>query len=277
MSAQALEVERIVRASGSSFYWGMRLLPTAERRALYAVYAFCRRADDIADAPGGREERLRALQAWGVEVEAAYAGEAESTVGRALGEAARRFDLPREEFQAVIDGMAWDVEQPPVAPGRAALSRYCRQVAGSVGVLTLAILGCREARDLRLAEVLGEALQFTNILRDLTEDAERGRLYLPAELLREAGVEAATPEAALSHPGLPAACALLAEEARHRFEEARVLIRARGRRRLRAPSVMLAVYERLLERMAAEGWPQSARMRLPAWQKTWLALRYGVF
>jgi len=276
MSAAALEVERIVRASGSSFYWGMRLLPPEQRRALFAVYAFCRRADDIADAPGAPEDRLAELERWRLEVNKAYGGEADSEIGRALGRAAGRFDLPREELEAVIDGMAWDVTKPPVAPEWPALSLYCRKVAGSVGVLTLSILGYREARDLKLAEVLGEALQFTNILRDLTEDARRGRLYLPAELLKEAGVVAKTPESALQDPALPAACARLAGEAEARFAEAQRLIEARGRRSLRAPSLMLAVYARLLGRMSLAGWPQETRMRLPAWEKIWLALRHGV-
>jgi squalene synthase HpnD len=276
MSVATLEVERIVRASGSSFYWGMRLLPPEQRRALYAVYAFCRRADDIADAPGAPEDRLAALERWRLEVDRAYGGAPESEIGQALGRAAERFQLPREELEAVIDGMAWDVAKPPVAPERAALALYCRKVAGSVGVLTLSILGCREPRDLRLAEVLGEALQFTNILRDLKEDARRGRLYLPAELLKEAGVRAASPEAVLQDKALPRACALLAAEAEARFQEAQRLIDARGRRRLRAPSLMLAVYARLLARMRGAGWPQEARMRLPAWEKTWLALRHGV-
>ena len=277
MSLEAdASVERLVRASGSSFYWGMRLLPLAERRALYAVYAFCRRADDIADAPGAPAERLAALDRWRGELGAAFEGHPQSDIGAALAEAGRDFALPRAELEAVLDGMAWDVSDPPVAPDRPALARYCRQVAGSVGVMTLAVLGYRDQRSLRLAEVLGEALQFTNILRDLSEDARRGRLYLPADLLEGAGVTRRTPEAVLGDPALPEACRLLAGEARARFSEARGLIRDMGPRGLRTPRLMLAVYARLLDRMAAAGWPQTARMTLPGWEKTWLALRHGL-
>ena len=278
MSSVAPEraVEALVRRSGSSFYWGMRLLPADQRQAMFAVYAYCREVDDLADAALPEHNRLAGLAAWREEVSALYAGVPRSIVGRALREPVSRYHLPREELEAVIEGMEWDIKEPLIAPHWTELTAYCRKVAGSVGMLTLAILGYRAPEDGRLAVTLGEALQITNILRDLREDADRGRLYLPRELLEEAGVQSFVPQEVLNDPALPSVCRALAGEAEQRFATARALIAERDPGRLRAARLMLEAYERLLGRMQGSGWPQPGRMRLPAWEKTWLALRHGV-
>ncbi|WP_455373290.1 presqualene diphosphate synthase HpnD [Limibacillus halophilus] len=268
-------VERIVRDSGSSFFWGMRLLPKAEREAMFALYAYCRRLDDIADGPLPMEEKLAALQRWRLEVAALYGGQPETDIGRELQGALARFALPRQELEALIDGMEQDLRERLVAPPMSLLQSYCRKVAGSVGLISLSIFGSGDPTEETLGPLLGEALQFTNILRDLREDALRGRLYLPEELLARAGVESREPLEALADPRLSAACELLAEAAAARFAESRRLIAVQGRQ-LKAAALMLAVYERLLRRLRRAGWPAAQRVRLPAWEKAWLVFRYGV-
>ena len=270
-------VERIVRDSGSSFFWGMRLLPKAQREAMFALYAYCRRLDDIADGPLREPEKLAALARWRDEIATLYAGgKPQTDIGGALQAALARFALPRGELEALIEGMEQDLREQLVAPPMAELQAYCRKVAGSVGLLSLSIFGTGRPSEQRLGPLLGEALQFTNILRDLREDAARGRLYLPLELLEQAGVAARDPQGALADPRLPQACDLLAGAAEARFAEARALIAEQGRQ-LKAAALMLAVYARLLRRLRRAGWPAARRVRLPAWEKAWLVLRQGVF
>ena len=159
-------MNRVVARSGTSFLWGMRVLPAERRRAMYAIYAFCREVDDIADEPGEVADKRRALAAWREEIDRLYAGRPEWLTTRALQAPVHRFELPREEFLAIIDGMEIDAA-PTVRMRRLPdLLDYCRKVAGSVGILSVHTFGVPMHPGPRIAEVLGNALQLTNILRD---------------------------------------------------------------------------------------------------------------
>ncbi len=266
----------IVRRSGSSFYWSMRLLPRRRREAIYALYAFCREVDDVADGPGDTADKLQNLRAWRQAIDALYEGAPDRPTTRALLPAVRAYDLPKAEFEAIIDGMEIDATQDLVAPSQAELQSYCRKVAGAVGRLAVRIFGDGSTAASQLADLQGEALQYTNILRDVTEDAARGRLYLPRELLEAAGVPL-DPAAALQHPGLADACAAMARQAHERFVASEALL-TRCERRCRRPCrVMLQLYGRLLDRLVARGWRQPApRLRLGAAEKLGIVLRYGL-
>jgi len=181
------------QAAGSSFYAGMRMLPKAEREAMYAIYGFCRAVDDIADdQQGEREGRAVALDQWRRDLDSLYAG---GDPGQAVlvAEAVRRFDLDRADFEAVIDGMAMDVARDIRWPAMAELDLYCDRVASAVGRLSVRVFGMPREPGVELAHHLGRALQLTNILRDIDEDAEIGRVYLPAEALTGAGIALTTP------------------------------------------------------------------------------------
>ncbi|MET4807400.1 presqualene diphosphate synthase HpnD [Limibacillus sp. MBR-115] len=275
MDAAAAEREalRIVRDSGSSFFWGMRLVSAPRRRGMYALYAFSRAVDDVADGDGPVKERLAGLDAWREEIEALYAGCPQTLIGKALQGPVEEFDLPKAEFLALIEGMASDLATPVCAPSWQDLAQYCRRVAGSIGVLTLRILGFPATADDRLAIALGEALQLTNILRDLAEDARRGRLYLPAEILAEAGIGSSLPDAVLRDPKLALACGRVAKHAEADFAEARSEIQRRGSRSLLAPRIMLAFYARLLVKLSNQGWRPHEPVRLSAPEKLWLVCR----
>ena len=192
-------------AAGSSFYLAMRILPRARREAMYAIYAFCRAVDDVADGDAARDERLAALQRWRDDIDRLY-GSA-PTGAAPLRTAVRQFALRREDFHAVIDGMAMDAAADIRAPDWATLDLYCDRVASAVGRLSTRIFGLDDEPGLALAHHLGRALQLTNILRDLDEDAALGRLYLPREALAAAGIGEARPDAVLADPRLGAACA----------------------------------------------------------------------
>jgi len=186
-ATSSTETER--SASGSSFYVAMRVLPREQRRAMFAIYAFCRAVDDVADGRGDRQARLTELALWRRDIAALFAGVTASRV-RALSEPIRTFDLQREDFLSIIDGMEMDARADIRAPDFATLDLYCDRVACAVGRLSVRVFGMHGEEGASLAFHLGRALQLTNILRDLDEDAAKERLYLPREALLAAGIGA---------------------------------------------------------------------------------------
>ncbi len=263
--------------SGTSFSLGMKILPAERRDAMFAVYAFCREVDDIADEPGTVEEKLSGLAAWRREVDALYRGDPGRPTTRALAGPVDRYALPREEFLAIIDGMEMDARESLCAPDMETLRLYCRRVAGAVGMLSIRIFGATEPEAEDFALKLGEALQLTNILRDLDEDAERGRLYVPAELLAAHGIEVRDAETVLTHRALPKVCAELAAMARQRFDDADEVLARCNRRNLRPALLMMGIYDDTLDRLNARGWQdRSGSLRRGKVGKLWAAVRRGL-
>ncbi|CAO3353203.1 presqualene diphosphate synthase HpnD [Azospirillum palustre] len=269
----------VTAKSGSTFYWPMRLLPASKRAAMFAIYAFCRRIDDIADEPGEPADKRAALDIWRRDIRDLYVGGAPgSPLTAALKGAIERYGLPRAEFEALIDGMAMDVAGEEAggmqAPDLDTLRLYCRRVAGAVGMLAIRVFDRADPATERFALALGEALQLTNILRDLAEDAELRRLYLPRELLRAAGIQGNDPDEVLAHPALPKACEALADLAEARFAEARSAIAGQARGSLWAATAMMVLYHRLLKRLRAAGWRDlKARVRVGRRESAWVAVR----
>ena len=261
-------------ASGSSFYAGMRVLPKAQREAMYAVYGFCRIVDDIADdLQGERVSRRVELDAWRADLDRLYAG---GTPGRAgfLADAVGRFGLAEADFLAVIDGMQMDVAADIRAPSMATLDLYVDRVACAVGRLSVRVFGMDAEPGLALAHHLGRALQLTNILRDLDEDAAIGRLYVPRETLDRAGVPGDDPVAVVSQPNVDAAARELLALARAEYAAADHVLAQRQRGRLLAPKLMSAVYAKTLDRTAALGWtPPRARAKLSKAELLWLVAK----
>jgi hydroxysqualene synthase len=249
-------------ASGSSFYAAMRILPRAQRQAMYDVYAFCRAVDDIADEAGDRSERLAQLEQWRRDIGTIYDGQPPARL-TSLAQAVRGFGLERKDFLAVIDGMEMDVRADIRAPDLATLDLYCDRVASAVGRLSVRIFGMAEKDGIDLAYELGRALQLTNTLRDLDEDAGIGRLYLPRELLEQAGITSTDPHAVLEHPALGRACAAVAALAAQHFERADAIMAGSPRAVVRAPRIMGEAYKRILRRLLARGWASPrARVKL---------------
>jgi phytoene synthase len=272
------EVRAITKGSGTSFAAGMGILRKERREAMHAVYAFCRVVDDIADGDADPGEKRAALQVWREEVELLYRGRPVSAVGQALLPALAAYDLPKEEFLLLIGGMQTDADGPVVAPTRAELARYTRQVAGTVGMLSIRIFGAwrGEVSD-RFALSLGDALQLTNIIRDVEEDASIGRLYLPKELLEEKGVTS-YPAAAASSPSLPSVRQALGAEAKALYDEARLLARQHDRASLRPALMMMGAYEGYLLRIERQGWHLGpGGPLLSSREKLLRGLRYAFF
>lgn len=241
------------RAAGSSFYFAMRILPRAQRDGMFEVYSFCRRVDDIADSPAPHRERLAGLARWRGEIDALFAGGGRPE-NRALARVIAAFGLRKEDFLAVIEGMEMDAAEDIRAPDLARLDLYCDRVASAVGRLSVRIFGVGEADGQQLAHHLGRALQLTNILRDLDEDAVIGRLYLPRELLRDAGIADDDPRMALSHPAITSVCDGLVQRAREHFTQADAIMDRCPRSTVRAPRIMGKVYHAILDQLVARGW-----------------------
>lgn len=273
-----IHVHRVVARSGTSFLPGMRVLSPERRRAMYAIYAFCREVDDIADEPGPTAGKRQALAAWRDEVSRLYEGRPIWPTTRALLGPVQRFDLPQEEFLTVIEGMETDIARTVRMQELDDLLVYCRRVAGAVGMLLIRTFGVPQQPGPRIAEALGNALQLTNILRDLSKDAALERIYVPVSMLARHGVAVRSPDEACRHPGFANACAELAELARGYYADADCLLAELGYRRMRPAVVMMKVYATLLDRLERRGWDRiDVPVRVPRTRRAWLALRYGAF
>jgi presqualene diphosphate synthase len=262
-------------ASGSSFYAAMRILPAEQRQAMFQIYSFCRKVDDIADSDGPRLERLAALQQWRDDIDALYRGQPPARLADYVG-SVKRFDLQRADFLAIVDGMEMDVPQDIRAPDLATLDLYCDRVASAVGRLSVRVFGLPQDDGIGLAHHLGRALQLTNILRDIDEDAGLGRLYLPREWLNEAGISETDPLRVAADPLVPNVCAPLVERARMHFAKADEIMARNPRRVVRAPRIMSKYYGSILQLLTARGFaPPRAPVRVGKVTKLAIVLRHA--
>ncbi|MDB5367957.1 MAG: putative fusion protein of y4aC and y4aD [Rhodospirillales bacterium] len=251
ISDEEIVIGRVARAR-SSFVSGMKALPSERKRGMFALYAFCRDVDDIADGAGKAEGKLALLAAWGRDLDALYAGTAKTPLTRELRWAVERFKLPRSEFELVLDGMRTDSGSIVRMPDGVALANYCRCVAGAVGVLSVHVFGAPDPVTVEFAVRLGHALQLTNILRDVDGDAREDRLYVPQDLLDQFGIDGSHALEATRHPGFARACAALAEEAKAAF--ATVDVPRATIAKLKPALLMMGAYRRLLSKLLARGW-----------------------
>lgn len=245
---------------------------------MFEIYAFCRAVDDIADDGDAPEnERLAALAQWRADLAACYAGTAPPRL-HALDTQIRAFDLRQQDFLDVIDGMTMDVVADIQAPGAAMLDTYCDRVASAVGRLAVRVFGLAEAPGIELAYHLGRALQLTNILRDVDEDAAINRLYLPAEGLAAAGIPLGTPHEVIAHPNLDQVCVALAHEAQAHYDAAAAVMARCPSKLVRSPRIMFDVYHGILTRLLARGWrAPRQRVRVPKAKLVWILLRHTLF
>jgi len=266
------------KASGTSFYWAMRLLEPRRRLAMYAIYAFCRDVDDIVDEPGSDEDKSLQLALWEEDIRALYhGGQPSQPLAAALRPAILSYTLPMADFLAIIDGCRMDLGPGQVRPTMLALDLYCDRVASAVGRLSVRVFGDFVPDCLNLANHQGRALQLTNILRDVVVDARIGRLYLPDELLCRHGIVSLEIDEILAHPALPSVCAELAEIAGQHFQLAREALKHCSARAMRPGVVMMEMYWQIYLRLQAIGWrPQAEPVKLPKLTKLWCAVRHGV-
>lgn len=275
--AQYEMVAGMVRASGTSFYWGMRLLDLKRRYAMYAIYAFCREVDDIADEPGEPAAKRAALAEWRVELDRLYAGAPTHAIAKALAGPVVHYGLPKEDFLAVIAGCESDGEGAMVRPSMAELELYCDRVACAVGRLSVRVFGPLRPRSIETANATGMALQLTNILRDVVVDAKIGRLYLPDELLTKYGISSRDPMEVLAHPHLVAVCRDLGETARGYFQASDAGQRECSHAHMRPATLMKEMYREIFKRVEAEGFqPRDPVVKVSKAFKLWCIVRHGI-
>ena len=271
------EVSASNRAAGSSFYTAMRILPRVQREAMFEIYSFCRRVDDIADSSMPRAERLAGLARWRSDIDTLYTGRAPAGL-EGLAAAVRTYSLRKDDFLDIVAGMEMDAVEDIRAPDWNKLDLYCDRVASAVGRLSVRVFGVEEQLGRHLAHHLGRALQLTNILRDIDEDAAIGRLYLPREALNEAKIGATEPLYVIENPSLPAACSPVVDRAREHFSEAEAIMARCPRRNVRAPRVMGEVYRAILDGMVIRGWsPPRRRVRVNRIQLIAIILKHALF
>jgi len=265
---------RLTRQSGTSFYYAFRVLPARKRRAIYALYSFCRVVDDCVDEPGG--EREAGLRRWAEEVRRCYEGKPATELGRDLAEALFEFPIPRGCFEDIVAGCRMDLTTTRY-PAFTDLRKYCERVASAVGLAAIEIFEYTDPRTRRYAVELGVALQLTNILRDIAGDAARGRIYLPQEDLARFGVSEAELLAVMGGGGSTAAVrellAFQAARARAHYDLARDLLPAADRKAMTPAEIMAAVYRALLDEIVRRAYPVGGRVTLSRPRKAWIALR----
>jgi 15-cis-phytoene synthase len=262
-----------VARSGSSFYYSFRLLPAPRRAAISALYAFCREVDDVVDETSDPNVARVKLAWWRTEVGAIYTGSPQHPVALALKDAVAHYALQQADLQTVIDGMQMDLEKVRYVDF-AELETYCDRVAGVVGLLSAEIFGYEDPRTRDYARTLGVAFQLTNIIRDVGEDARRGRIYVPQDDLVRFGVP---PSDLLRGQESPAFVALMrfeAERARTWYDDALATLPQRDRHAQRAGLAMAAIYRTLLDEIARDGYQVlDRRIALTPLRKLWIATR----
>jgi phytoene synthase len=265
--------EKKTARSGSSFYYSFLFLPPEQRHAIMALYAFCREVDDVVDECSDPALAQTTLQWWREEIARLYAGTPQHPVTQALQAAVTRYNLPQEHFQEIIDGMAMDLSQTRYTTFKE-LSLYCYRVASVVGLMAATIFGYEDRRTLKYAHDLGMAFQLTNILRDVGEDAARGRIYIPADELARFGVSEDDILAQHTSGGMRALLQFQAERARNYYDKAFAHLPTADRYRQRSGLIMAAIYLSTLDAIEQQGYPVlERRVRLSPWRKLWIAWR----
>ncbi|MET1026851.1 MAG: squalene/phytoene synthase family protein [Dongiaceae bacterium] len=271
------EMPEIAGHGGSSFFGAIPFLSASRRNAIYALNAFCSEVDEIANGESSHALKHALLSDWRCEIARLFAGEAQHRLTRALAAPVFDYDLRCEHFLAVIEGAEMDARTDIRAPSLEELDLYCARGAVATCLLSMGILGVETPAAERIAAELGRAVQLTTILRNLAEDADRHRLYLPRDLLGEHGIFATTPSSVLAHPALPHACRDLAARAEQHYAAAAEIIRDYPVHAMRAIALALHLHRTTLRALVARGWQRlDEPVQIPSWRKTALIFRFGL-
>ena len=258
-------------ASGSSFYYSFLLLPRDKRDAITAFYAFCREIDDVVDECDDPDQARIKLDEWRAELDRLYASQPNHPVTHALQPVIGAYGIDREQLEEIVDGMAMDLDQTRY-PDFKSLRLYCHRVAGVVGEVAAAIFGYRDHATLKYAARLGLAFQLTNIIRDVGEDARRGRIYLPLDELAQFGVTESDLLQGRESDGFQRLMAFQYQRAQDTYAEAMALLPATDRRSQRPGLVMASIYRAILEKIRRDDYPVlRRRTSLTKLDKVWLA------
>ena len=269
-------IKKIVKKSGSSFFWGMHMLPTKERHAIYTLYAFCRHIDDIVDGNDSLSQKMELIEAWRKEIDNIYDKKVPaSCIGRNIYKNCMRFNIPKSDLSSLINSISMDLPDPIQAPSLDSFYKYCHGVACAPGSMTLRILGCKDELLVNdLSNSLGVAMQITNILRDVKEDAIFDRLYIPREFLQKAGIKSVDPKEVIVDKNLSIAREELAKIAFENYKKSFDLINKLDKKTSRSIKALAYVYKRYFDIMQNRGWEViSPKPVVGRWTKIFLVLK----
>ena len=259
--------------SGSSFYYSFLFLPPDKRRAITALYAFCREVDDVVDECSDENAARTTLAWWRVQVAAIYEGSPHHPVAQALVPVVKQFNLAQQHLHEIIDGMEMDLQQHQYADFEA-LQKYCYRVASVVGLLSAEIFGYTDRNTLKYAHDLGIAFQLTNIIRDMGEDARRGRIYIPQDELAQFGVHTRDILDGRESEGFHKLMQFQVERAQRYYRQAFEQLPAADRKAQRTGLIMAAIYRATLDEIVASGCHVlKERIALTPLRKLWLAYK----
>jgi len=274
---EEVTIARRIRDANPSFFWSTLLLPARRRDAMRALYFFCWELRGIADGNTSRSLKLAQLADWRGQIALLYAGQPQHFVTEALSYAVERFDLRCVDFLAIIEGMETEASTDIRAPSLEQLYLYCKQRSVAVIRIALRIFGAAQADADQMAAALGRGMVLTGILRDLTQDGRRHRLYLPRQLLQRHGIFATMPSCVLAQPALPQVCNALADWAADWFADAEDALEGRSRWRMGAAIAILSGYRGLLLALLVRGWKRlDEPVGLPVWCRPALAIGHGL-
>lgn len=275
------DLKKIVRSkikngSGRTVFWGMQFLPKAKREALYTLLAFVRHLEDVVESPVALAEKQEILSMWREEMDNIFERRVPATdIGRRIYKNCMRFKLPKAEFLNLVDSISANIDNPLKAPTLKQLSGYCRGVGGMTGSLSLRVFGCTDEQTIReLSTSLGLAVQITNILLNVKEDAQNGRLYIPQELLEKAGISATDPKSVVVDKNLAAARRELARIASENYRKVYEILEKQEKTTARPIRLITDLYRKYFDIMEKRGWEIiSPKPRVSKWCKLRILLK----
>jgi phytoene synthase len=270
------QIKKLVKQTGTSLFWGMHILPTKERRAIYTLCAFCQHIDNVVNGDDPLSRKLELIKAWRQEIDNIYDKKVpESNVGRNIYKNCMRFHLPKQNFVSMLDSVVMDLPKPIQAPSEKELQKYCAGTACAPGNMSLRILGCKDEKMVEdLSKSLGTAIQLTTILRDVRDDALSNRLYLPKPCLEHAGIGSTDPMTVLVDKNLAKARAEVAQLAQTEYQQAFDLIKKLDKKIAKHIRSVAYIYKRYFDIMQRRGWEViSPKPKLSCFVKMCLVLK----
>lgn len=275
LSSDQSEVQKIVKKSGSSFYWGMKILPSSQMRAMFSIYAYCRTVDDIADDIKDKKLRHRLLTEWENKINTLFKKKAfESALERELKISIEKFDLKKNDFLSIIKGMKMDSNNTIVFPSKKKLNLYCDRVAVAVGYLSIRIFGLTNSAK-KYALYLGRAFQLTNIVRDFAEDLDRGRCYISKDYLEKYSIRKDT-NILVKSPFLQKLLQDILEDAGTYFNKAKRETLKLDKNKILAPELMKLFYYKIFKKMYAKDISIEEKVKLSVWDKLTILIFFFV-
>ena len=247
-------IQNIIKYPKSSFYWGMKILGEERKNAMFAIYAFCKKADSIADSHELKKKKIKKINELRKEINKIFNNNLNNKSSRTLKYYIDSYKLKKKHFLEIINGVEMDINNIMICPNKKIFNLYCYRVAGAVGLISLKIFGCYNKKTKYFGLYLAKALQITNILRDIKQDKDMGRMYFPKEILNSVGIKTKKIILILKNKNFPKACVKLAKLADLNFKQADKQLKFCSKKELKSAILMMDTYKLLLKKLKKKGW-----------------------